>query len=74
MPESLDSMHPCLPVSNYGPAVARALEWLGDRYLLAQPINAITQGRGAARKAAKLAAGEYVSGEARQFLPMDFPT
>jgi hypothetical protein len=29
-----------LPVSNYGSAVARALEWLGDRYLLAKPINA----------------------------------
>jgi hypothetical protein len=28
------------PVSNYGAAVARALEWLGDRYLLAKPINA----------------------------------
>jgi len=31
---------PGLPVSNYGSAVARALEWLGDRYLLAKPINA----------------------------------
>jgi hypothetical protein len=29
-----------LPVSNYGSAVARAVEWLGDRYLLAKPINA----------------------------------
>jgi len=28
------------PASNYGAAVARALEWLGDRYLLAKPINA----------------------------------
>lgn len=25
---------------NYGPAIARAVEWLGDRYLLARPINA----------------------------------
>jgi hypothetical protein len=25
---------------NYGAAVARAVEWLGDRYLLAKPINA----------------------------------
>jgi hypothetical protein len=31
------------PVSNYGAAVARALEWLGDRYLLAKPINAPTR-------------------------------
>jgi hypothetical protein len=28
-----------LPVANYGDAVARAVEWLGDRYLLAKPIN-----------------------------------
>jgi hypothetical protein len=28
-----------LPVANYGSAIARALEWLGDRYLLAKPIN-----------------------------------
>jgi hypothetical protein len=29
-----------LPVSNYSSAIARAVEWLGDRYLLAKPINA----------------------------------
>ena len=29
-----------LPVANYCPAIAKALEWLGDRYLLAKPINA----------------------------------
>jgi hypothetical protein len=29
-----------LPVANYSPAVARAVAWLGDRYLLAKPINA----------------------------------
>jgi hypothetical protein len=28
-----------LPVANYGSAIARALQWLGDRYLLAKPIN-----------------------------------
>ncbi len=28
-----------LPVANYRSALARALEWLGDRYLLAKPIN-----------------------------------
>jgi hypothetical protein len=31
---------PSLPVANYTPALARALDWLGDRYLLAKPINA----------------------------------
>jgi len=29
-----------LPVANYTPAIARAVAWLGDRYLLAKPINA----------------------------------
>lgn len=45
MPDALDSTHLRLPVSNYGSAVARALEWLGDRYLLAKPINASTRRR-----------------------------
>jgi len=26
--------------ANYSAAIARAVEWLGDRYLLAKPINA----------------------------------
>ncbi len=41
-----------LPVANYSPAIARAVEWLGDRYLLAKPINAapgIESRRAAAR-------------------------
>ncbi|MGO9994913.1 MAG: hypothetical protein ACLPTF_20700 [Steroidobacteraceae bacterium] len=29
-----------LPVSNYSLAIERAVEWLGDRYLLAKPIKA----------------------------------
>jgi hypothetical protein len=29
-----------LPVANYSSAVARAVAWLGNRYLLAKPINA----------------------------------
>ena len=29
-----------LPIANYDPAIARAVRWLGDRYLLASPINA----------------------------------
>ena len=29
-----------LPVANYSPAIAKAVDWLGDRYLLARPINA----------------------------------
>ena len=28
-----------LQESNYGASVAKAIEWLGDRYLLAQPIR-----------------------------------
>jgi hypothetical protein len=31
---------PTLPVANYSSAIARAVDWLGDRYLLARPINA----------------------------------
>jgi len=30
------------PGPNYDRALARAVEWLGDRYLLAKPINAPT--------------------------------
>jgi hypothetical protein len=29
-----------LPVADYSSAIAKAVEWLGDRYLLARPINA----------------------------------
>ena len=31
---------PALPVANYTSAIAKAVEWLGDRYLLAKPIKA----------------------------------
>ena len=34
-----------LPMANYSPAIARAVEWLGDRYLLAKPINAAPKSR-----------------------------
>ena len=43
-----------LPTANYSSAIARALEWLGDRYLLAKPINA--------------AAGRVTPTAARRFL------
>ena len=33
------------PPANYNSAIARAVEWLGDRYLLATPINTPTRGR-----------------------------
>jgi hypothetical protein len=39
-----------LPIANYSSAIAEAVKWLGDRYLLAQPINAV-----ASREAAKVA-------------------
>ena len=41
---------PSLPVANYGPALARAVDWLGNRYLLAQPINASRKHDAASRK------------------------
>jgi hypothetical protein len=43
MPDKQNRTLQGLPVSNYGSAVARALEWLGDRYLLAKPINTHVQ-------------------------------
>jgi hypothetical protein len=43
MPNKSDPALQSLPVSNYDSAVARALEWLGDRYLLAKPINTHVQ-------------------------------
>jgi hypothetical protein len=40
MSDKQDHTLQSVPVSNYDAAVARAVEWLGDRYLLAKPINA----------------------------------
>jgi hypothetical protein len=40
MPDKRDQPPQSLPVANYNPAIARAVEWLGGRYLLAKPINA----------------------------------
>jgi hypothetical protein len=37
------SLNPPL-AANYNSAIARAVEWLGDRYLLAKPINAAAIG------------------------------
>jgi hypothetical protein len=31
--------HP--PLTDYSAAVARAIAWLGDRYLLARPVNVV---------------------------------
>ncbi len=39
MPDKQGDTARFLPVSNYSSAIARAVEWLGDRYLLAKPIN-----------------------------------
>jgi hypothetical protein len=40
MPGKRNQTLQSLPVANYSPAIARAVEWLGDRYLLAKPIKA----------------------------------
>jgi hypothetical protein len=40
MPDKPGHQPQLLPVENYSRAIARAVEWLGDRYLLAKPINA----------------------------------
>jgi len=39
MPDKPNHPPQSLPEANYGAAIARAVEWLGDRYLLAKPIN-----------------------------------
>jgi hypothetical protein len=40
MDKKRNHRHQSLPVANYNSAIARAVRWLGDRYLLAKPINA----------------------------------
>jgi hypothetical protein len=40
MTNKLNHRPDSLPTANYSSAVARAVAWLGDRYLLAKPINA----------------------------------
>jgi hypothetical protein len=43
MPDKREHAPRLLPVADYSFAIARALEWLGDRYLLARPMNAVRQ-------------------------------
>lgn len=38
--------NPELPVHDYRTALQVALSWLGDRYLLAQPVNRVSAQRG----------------------------
>jgi hypothetical protein len=40
MPDESNHKVEPLPTANYSSAIAKAVEWLGDRYLLAKPINA----------------------------------
>ena len=40
MTQKQDHTRQSPPASNYDRAIARAVAWLGDRYLLAKPINA----------------------------------
>ena len=44
MPDKRNPTLQSLPVANYSSAIARAVEWLGDRYLLAKPIKAARSG------------------------------
>jgi hypothetical protein len=50
MTQKQDHTQQSPPVSNYDRAIARAVEWLGDRYLLAKPINAHTLPRPESRR------------------------
>jgi len=40
MPDKREHAPHLLPAADYSFAIARAREWLGDRYLLARPMNA----------------------------------
>ena len=40
MSQSIRHDIPSLPVADYQPAIAQAVRWLGDRYLLAEPVKA----------------------------------
>jgi hypothetical protein len=50
MPEKRHPLLQSLPVANYSVSIARAVEWLGDRYLLARPMNS-SRSRGASGRA-----------------------
>jgi hypothetical protein len=45
MPDKQAHTIPSLPVSNYSSEIARAVAWLGDRYLLAKPVNSALRQR-----------------------------
>jgi hypothetical protein len=45
MPDKRNHSLQPMPVVNYSSAIARAVQWLGNRYLLAKPVNA-GRGRG----------------------------
>jgi hypothetical protein len=45
-----------LPIANYSSAIAKAVEWLGDRYLLAKPVNARDHAISSTRPAGSLPA------------------
>jgi len=47
-----------LPLTDYGEAVATAIAWLGERYLLARPINVVAR-RGAPRPAEEVTGGGF---------------
>ena len=37
------ALNPALPVHDYRPALECAVSWLGDRYLLAEPVRRTTE-------------------------------
>ena len=40
-----NALNPLLPVHDYRPALQCAVSWLGDRYLLAEPVRRTTTER-----------------------------
>jgi hypothetical protein len=43
--KTLKSMSPGIPQHDYRAAIQGALSWLGDRYLLAEPLNPRSEDR-----------------------------
>jgi hypothetical protein len=60
-PRDLYRRAPHPPLKDYGSAVAAAIAWLGNRYLLARPVNAL-RADSAAKSLRRLAAPREARG------------
>jgi hypothetical protein len=63
MPDKQTHTVPSLPVSNYSSAIASALAWLGDRYLLAKPVNGTLTQRQSSAIGGPRMSHEHIAGQ-----------